>query len=50
MRVKEGDPLLVLEAMKMQNQVVSPHEGTIHALCVSAGDAVTKGQVFLEFE
>lgn len=50
MRVKEGDPLLVLEAMKMQNQVVSPHEGTIHALCVNAGDAVTRGQVLLEFE
>jgi biotin carboxyl carrier protein len=50
MRVKGGDPLLVLEAMKMQNQVVSPHEGTINALRVSAGDAVTKGQVLLEFE
>jgi len=50
MRVREGDPLLVLEAMKMQNQVLSPHEGTIHALCVSAGDAVTRGQVLLEYE
>jgi biotin carboxyl carrier protein len=50
MRVKGGEPLLVLEAMKMQNQVVSPREGTIHVLCVSAGDAVTRGQVLLEFE
>jgi len=50
MRVSGGDPLLVLEAMKMQNQVVSPHEGIIRAICVSAGDAVTKGQVLLEFE
>jgi biotin carboxyl carrier protein len=48
--VRSGDPLLALEAMKMQNEVVSPCDGTVRALRVSPGDAVTKGQILVELE
>ena len=50
LRVRSGDPLLALEAMKMQNEVVSPCDGTVRALRVSPGDAVTKGQILVELE
>jgi biotin carboxyl carrier protein len=50
LRVRTGDPLLALEAMKMQNEVVSPCDGTVRALCVSPGDAVTKGQILVELD
>jgi len=50
MRVRCGDPLLVLEAMKMQNEVVSPRDGTIRAVRVSPGDTVAKGETLVEME
>jgi biotin carboxyl carrier protein len=50
LRVRSGDPLLVLEAMKMQNEVLSPREGTVRALGVSPGDTVTRGQILVELE
>jgi biotin carboxyl carrier protein len=50
LRVRSGDPLLVLEAMKMQNEVVSPCDATVRALHVSPGDAVTKGQILVELD
>ncbi len=40
--VKKGDVILVLEAMKMENDVVAPEDGTV-ATVVSAGDAVEAG-------
>jgi biotin carboxyl carrier protein len=49
-RVRSGDPLLVLEAMKMQNEARAACDGTVRALCVSPGDTVTKGQVLIELE
>lgn len=50
LRVRSGDPLLVLEAMKMQNEVRSPCDGTVRALRVSPGDTVTKGQILIELD
>ena len=50
LRVRSGDPLLVLEAMKMQNEVRSPCDGTVRALRVSPGDTVTKGEILLELD
>ena len=41
--VKQGDVILVLEAMKMENEVVAPQDGTIASINVSAGDAVEAG-------
>ena len=48
--VKENDPLLILEAMKMENSFLSPRNGTIKAIAVQKGMAVDKGQLLVEFE
>jgi biotin carboxyl carrier protein len=47
--VKQGDQLLILEAMKMENIIKSPGEGTVKTVKVKKGDSVEKGQVMLEF-
>jgi acetyl-CoA/propionyl-CoA carboxylase, biotin carboxylase, biotin carboxyl carrier protein len=43
--VKEGDTICVLEAMKMENEVVAPNGGEVVDLRVQAGDTVSPGQV-----
>ncbi len=43
-RVKSGDALLVLEAMKMEVSVVAPNDGTVQQVLVEAGQHVTNGQ------
>jgi biotin carboxyl carrier protein len=48
--VKENDPLLILEAMKMENSFLSPRDGVIKSIAVIKGDAVDKGQLLIEFE
>lgn len=47
--VQAGHPLLILEAMKMENIIKSPGSGTIKNVRVKKGDSVEKGQVLLEF-
>ena len=49
-KVRRGDPILILEAMKMKNPVVALREGTIHSVRVSPGQMVTKGEPMVEFE
>ncbi len=44
-KVKEGDPICVLEAMKMENEVRAPNSGEVVDLRVQAGDTVASGQV-----
>lgn len=41
--VKEGDVLIVLEAMKMENDVVAPRDGTVAQIVVSKGAVVETG-------
>lgn len=48
--VKENDTLLILEAMKMENVLISPRTGIIKFISVSKGDAVDKNQLLVEFE
>ncbi|HRF37953.1 MAG TPA: acetyl-CoA carboxylase biotin carboxyl carrier protein subunit, partial [Saprospiraceae bacterium] len=48
--IKEGDPILILEAMKMENVLKSPGEGRIAKVLVSEGAPVEKGQVLIEVE
>ncbi|MGH9476212.1 MAG: acetyl-CoA carboxylase biotin carboxyl carrier protein subunit [Terriglobales bacterium] len=48
--VEAGQGLLVLEAMKMQNEVRSPKSGTLTSLAVAAGETVATGQVLAEVE
>lgn len=43
--VKSGDTILVLEAMKMENDIVAPKDGVIASLNVSSGDSVESGAV-----
>lgn len=48
--VAKGDSLLILEAMKMENVIKATGEGRVSAISVQEGEAVTKGQVLIEFE
>lgn len=47
--VKTGEPLLVLEAMKMENIIKSPGDGTVKSVKIEKGNSVEKGQVLIEF-
>ena len=44
-QVKLGDVVVVLEAMKMENEVVAPQDGTVASINVAAGDSVEAGAV-----
>jgi biotin carboxyl carrier protein len=46
--VEKGDPLLVLEAMKMENELRALGSGKISSVQVSEGDAVSKNQLLIE--
>jgi biotin carboxyl carrier protein len=48
--VMEGDTLLVLEAMKMRNRIVSPIDGTVGKIFVKINDRVPKNFLLLEFK
>ena len=48
--VTAGQGIVVLEAMKMQNEMAAPKAGRVMALSVKAGDAVTTGQVLAAIE
>ena len=43
--VKKGDPVLILEAMKMEIPQVAPEDGTVASINVAVGDAVDAGAV-----
>jgi biotin carboxyl carrier protein len=45
--VSKGQNLLILESMKMQNELKAPRAGTISGIFVSAGDRVEKNQVMI---
>lgn len=48
--VKMGDSLLVLEAMKMENDLKSPSSGTIKNILINEGDSVEKNKTLLVIE
>lgn len=48
--VTQGTPLLILEAMKMSNEILSPGEGVVKKIHVSEGDMVPKAQLLVEFK
>ena len=45
--LQKGDPVLILEAMKMENVLKAAGEGTIKSIEIKQGDAVEKGQVLI---
>lgn len=44
-KVKKGEVLLILEAMKMENEIVAPQEGIVASINVSAGQTVEAGNL-----
>lgn len=48
--VKEGEPLLILEAMKMQNEITSNIQGKINKINFHADDTVMKDDILIEVE
>ena len=48
-KVKRGDVLLVMEAMKMANDITAEADGTIKNVCVSQGQSVNQGMILIEF-
>jgi biotin carboxyl carrier protein len=49
-KVQEGESLLILESMKMQNKVACPRDCVIKTIKVSAGQVVPKGYMMIELE
>ncbi len=49
-KVQEGDLLLILEAMKMENEVFADKDGTISQILIQEGNAVDIGQLLLTIE
>ncbi|MBQ0085525.1 MAG: biotin/lipoyl-binding protein [Prevotella sp.] len=45
--VKTGDTVIVLEAMKMQNNIEAECDGTVTSVCVNKGDSVMEGAVLV---
>lgn len=48
--VKAGDVLLILEAMKMENEIMAGHEGVIASVLVNKGDAVDTGTPLVSYQ
>lgn len=46
--IRAGDPLLILEAMKMENEIRAPRDGVLGELQVAPGQSVAAGQVLVE--
>ncbi len=47
-QIKKGDPVLILEAMKMENVFKAPADATVKAIKVAERKAVEKGEVLIE--
>ena len=47
-RVKIGQKLIILEAMKMENEIASPINGTIKKIYIQSGKKIDKGSLIME--
>jgi 3-methylcrotonyl-CoA carboxylase alpha subunit len=48
-RVRKGQPMLVMEAMKMEHTIAAPADGTVQRLPFAIGDQVAEGALLVEF-
>lgn len=46
-RVKSGDTLMILEALKMENEIVAPEDGVVSKIIAQEGSAVETGELLL---
>ena len=49
-KVKTGDPIVILEAMKMENPIPAPKDGTVTSVLVEKGATVEVGQVLVTIQ
>ncbi|MDP4188458.1 MAG: acetyl-CoA carboxylase biotin carboxyl carrier protein subunit [Bacteroidota bacterium] len=49
-QVKKGTPMIILEAMKMNNIALVPIDGTVKKIYVTEGQKIPKGTLMIEFE
>jgi 3-methylcrotonyl-CoA carboxylase alpha subunit len=49
-KVAKGEPLVILEAMKMEHTIAAPHDGTVAEIHFKAGEQVTEGALLLRLE
>jgi biotin carboxyl carrier protein len=48
--IKKNEPICVIEAMKMQNIIKSPHSGLVKKIFVKKGEQIHADQILLEFK
>ncbi|MCP4460856.1 MAG: biotin/lipoyl-binding protein [Cytophagales bacterium] len=48
--IKKGDPLLILEAMKMENMIKSPTDGKVGPISIEKGQSVEKNETLISFD
>lgn len=46
-KVKKGDTIMIVEAMKTMNQIPSPQDGTVSAICIEDGQPVEYGEALI---
>ena len=49
-KVKKGDVLCIIEAMKLMNEIASEREGVVEEICVSNGDIVEYGKTMFKIK
>ena len=49
-QIEEGQPLIILEAMKMENEIRSPRSGVVKSVTVAAGQRVEQNVVLIVLE